>query len=81
MQFQLNQVLEAKLHSKSDTAPDGGDKIRLLSMNASPIDYDFEVASTHALLRSDTNSFSYTLQSDLLPGFDFSSNYSASATR
>ncbi len=76
MQFQLNQVLEAKLHSKSDTAPDAGDKIRLLTLNASPVDYDFVVAARTHRFGVTSNSFSYNLQSDLLPGFDFSSNYS-----
>lgn len=76
MQFQLNQVLEAKLHSKSDTTPDAGDKIRLLTINASPIDYDFVVASRTHRFGVTSNAFSYNLQSDLLPGFDFSSNYS-----
>jgi len=76
MQFQFNQTLEAKLHSKSDTAPDAGEKIRLLTLNASPIDYDFEVARRTHRFGVTTNTFSYTVQSDLLPGFDFSSNYS-----
>jgi lipopolysaccharide assembly outer membrane protein LptD (OstA) len=76
LQFQLNQTLEAKLHSKSDTAAEGGEKIRLLTINASPIDYDFEVAARTHRFGITSNSFSYTLQSDLLPGFDFSSNYS-----
>ena len=76
MQFQLNQTLEAKLHSKSDTTPDAGDKIRLLTINASPIDYDFVVAARTHRFGVTSNSFSYNLQSDLLPGFDFSSNYS-----
>jgi len=76
LQFQLNQTLEAKLHSKSDTAPDAGDKIRLLTINASPIDYDFVVAARTHRFGVTSNSFSYNLQSDLLPGFDFSSNYS-----
>ena len=48
MQFQFNQTLEAKLRSKSDTSPEAGDKIRLLTINASPVDYDFVVAArTH----------------------------------
>ncbi|MDB4909294.1 MAG: hypothetical protein JWO39_117, partial [Gemmatimonadetes bacterium] len=76
MQFQLNQTLEAKLRSKADTSADGGEKIRLLTINASPIDYDFEVAARTHRFGITSNSFSYTLQSDLLPGFDFSSNYS-----
>jgi hypothetical protein len=76
MQFRLNQVLEAKLRSKSDTAPDAGEKIKLLSISASPIDYDFVVAARTHRFGVTNNAFSYNLQSDLLPGFDFSSNYS-----
>jgi lipopolysaccharide assembly outer membrane protein LptD (OstA) len=76
MQLQLNQTLEAKLHTKNDTSPEGGEKIRLLTINASPIDYDFEVAARTHRFGVTSSSFSYTLQSDLLPGFDFSSNYS-----
>ena len=76
MQLQLNQTLEAKLHSKSDTAPDAGDKIRLLTINSSAIDYDFVVAARTHRFGVTSNAFSYNLQSDLLPGFDFSSNYS-----
>ena len=76
MQLQLNQVLEAKLRSSSDTTSGAGDKIRLLTINASPIDYDFVVAARTHRFGVTSNSFSYNLQSDLLPGFDFSSNYS-----
>ena len=76
MQFQLNQMLEAKLRSKSRHGPDAGEKIRLLTLNASPIDYDFVVARRTHRFGVTTNSFSYNVQSDLLPGFDFSSNYS-----
>ncbi|MEP7065475.1 MAG: hypothetical protein ABI889_05535 [Gemmatimonadota bacterium] len=76
MQFQFNQTFEAKLRSKADTSPEGGEKIRLLTLNASPIDYDFEVARRTHRFGVTSNSFSYTVQSDLLPGFDFSSNYS-----
>ncbi|MEO6208481.1 MAG: putative LPS assembly protein LptD [Gemmatimonadaceae bacterium] len=76
MQFQFNQTLEAKLHSNSDTTPESGDKIKLLTINASPIDYDFVVAARTHRFGVTSNSFNYNLQSDLLPGFDFSSNYS-----
>ena len=76
LQFQFNQTFEAKLRSKTDTTPEAGDKIRLLTINASPIDYDFVVAARTHRFGVTSNAFSYTLQSDLLPGFDFSSNYS-----
>jgi len=76
MQLQLNQTLEAKLRSKSDTAPDAGEKIRLLTINSSPLNYDFVVAARTHRFGVTSNSFSYNLQSDLLPGLDFSSSYS-----
>ena len=76
MQFQFNQTFEAKLRSKTDTTPEAGDKIRLLTINASPVDYDFVVAARTHRFGVTSNAFSYNLQSDLLPGFDFSSNYS-----
>jgi lipopolysaccharide assembly outer membrane protein LptD (OstA) len=75
MEFQLNQVFEAKIKSKADTAPEAGDKIRLLTINTSPLTYDFEVARRTHRFGITTNTFNYTLQSDLLPGFDFSANY------
>lgn len=73
--LRLSQVLEAKLHSKSDTAPDGGDKIKLLTVNFSPITYDFERAKA-GLNGITSTTFNYRLSSDLLPGFDFSVDYS-----
>jgi hypothetical protein len=56
--------------------------VRLLSINMSPMGYDFERArdarskghSPYAGLTSET--WGYQLSSDLLPGFDFSSSYS-----
>lgn len=73
--FGLNQTLEAKLRSGSDTAADGGRKIKLLALQTSPFAYDFVRADTigRGLV---TESFNYSVRSDLLPGFDFASNYS-----
>ena len=73
--LRLNQVLEAKLHAKADTAPDAGEKIKLLTVSLSPITYDFERAKAGLNGITSTN-FNYRLASDLLPGFDFSVNYS-----
>ncbi|HXY32170.1 MAG TPA: putative LPS assembly protein LptD [Gemmatimonadaceae bacterium] len=73
--FRLNTVIEGKLKSKSDTAPDAGQKIRVLTLNTSPLNYDFEVAKRTGRGLT-TPTFNYSLQSDLLPGFDFSASYS-----
>ncbi|HET7622603.1 MAG TPA: putative LPS assembly protein LptD [Gemmatimonadaceae bacterium] len=73
--LRLNQVLEAKLTSKADTAPGAGEKIKLLTINLSPITYDFERAKA-GLNGITSTTFNYRLASDLLPGFDFSVNYS-----
>lgn len=82
--FGLNQNFEAKVRSTSDSTPDAGQKINILSINSTPLTYDFvrasQFASTHggrhgtAGLTSET--WGYSLRSELLPGFDFSSNYS-----
>jgi hypothetical protein len=81
--FGLNQNFEAKARSKSDTNPDAGEKIDLLSINSTPLTYDFvrasEFARTHGhrgMAGLTTETWGYSLRSALLPGFDFSSNYS-----
>ncbi len=52
-------------------------KIKLLSLNLSPLSYDFVRADTLGASRGwTTETFTYSAQSDLLPGFTFSSNYS-----
>ena len=84
----LVQNIEAKLRSESDTAPEGGRKVRLLSINPSGFTYNFErLAEIRRRLGGDTASvewwqgletdrFNYSLSSDLLPGFSFQSGYS-----
>jgi hypothetical protein len=76
IQFQLNQVLEAKVRSRADTAPEAGQKLRILSLNTSPLTYDFEIARRTHRFGLTNNTFSINAQSDLLPGFDFSTQYS-----
>lgn len=71
----LNQVIEGKLRSASDTNPNAGEKIKLLSLSLSPLTYDFERARKGAPGLTSTT-FSYRVASDLLPGFDLSVNYS-----
>jgi LptD protein len=81
--FGLNQNFQAKVRSKNDSNPEGGQKVDLLSINSTPLSYDFvraaEFARTHGhrgMAGLTTETWGYTLRSELLPGFDFSSNYS-----
>lgn len=73
----LAQLFQAKLRSQNDSNPDAGDKIDLLSISMTPLTYDFARAQGHAKTAGfTTDSWGYSLRSDLLPGFDFSSQYS-----
>src|SRR6185369_2822233 len=76
--FGLNQFIEAKVRSRLDTNPDAAEKIKLLSLQVSPLTYDFERArKTGSAIRGLTNdAFSYTLTTDLIPNFNVSVNYS-----
>ncbi|HEU4989034.1 MAG TPA: putative LPS assembly protein LptD [Gemmatimonadaceae bacterium] len=77
----LNQTFEAKLKAKEDTlngGPSTAQPIQLLAVNLSAITYDFERASkTHRAVSGITNdNFSYSLSSQLLPGFSLNVGYS-----
>jgi hypothetical protein len=82
--FGLNQNFEAKVRPRDDTTgTDKGATIRLLSLNMTPLSYDFEraahareqhVKSKWAGLTSET--WGFNLNSEMLPGFDFSTSYS-----
>lgn len=81
--FGLTQNFEAKLGSKDDTLNTNPKKVRLLTINMSSFAYDFERASeakrtnrAHWWSGLTTENFNYSLNSELLPGFDFSSSYS-----
>jgi LptD protein len=75
--FGLTQLFQAKLRSRNDSNPDGGQKIDLLAISMTPLNYDFARAQGHARTAGfTTDSWGYSLRSDLLPGFDFSSQYS-----
>ena len=78
LSFGLSTNIEGKLRSKSDSNPDDGEKIKLLTMTFSPFNYDFErAAATHSRIRGlTTESFNSTLRSDLVPGLDVGVNYS-----
>jgi hypothetical protein len=82
--FGLTQLFQAKLRSQNDSNPEGGQKIDLLAISMTPLSYDFaraQEAERRGQLHSrtagfTTESWGYSLRSDLLPGFDFSSQYS-----
>jgi hypothetical protein len=77
---QLLNTIEAKLKPKNaDSAANGlstgGDKIKLLNFNLSPLTYDFMIA--RKIGRGITTpTFNWDAQSDLLPGFQVSAAYS-----
>ena len=81
--FGLTQNFEAKLRSRSNDTTAGAEEgkvIRLLTLNMTPISYDFVRANSptvHSRLAGFTSeTWGYTMNSELLPGFDFSSTYS-----
>jgi hypothetical protein len=78
LSFGLSTNIEAKTRSVSDSNPEAGDKLKLLSLTFTPLAYDFERARyTGQAIRGLTSStFGYTARSDLLPGLDIGVNYS-----
>jgi LptD protein len=78
MSFQLSTNLEGKARSFNDSNPEGGEKLKLLSVQFSPLSYDFERAkATHKAIRGlTTETFNTSLSSDLLPGLNLGVNYS-----
>jgi hypothetical protein len=78
--FGLNTSVEAKM--AGDSAAGGGRKVKVLGLTMSPFNYNFErlnapeVTSTKWWRGLTTERFSYTVTSDLLPGVQFSSDYS-----
>jgi hypothetical protein len=76
--FQLSTNVEAKTRSLNDSNPEAGDKLKLISLNFSPLTYDLERAkATHSAIRGlTTESFNYSVRSDLIPGLDLGVNYS-----
>ncbi len=73
----MQQVIEAKLSSPADSAnPEGGRKVKLLSLNFSPLTWDFERARATGKSGFATDRFDMSLRSDLLPGFDAGVTYS-----
>ena len=78
LSFGISTNIEAKMHSANDSNPEQGDKLKVLSLNFTSLNYDFERARfTHSRIRGlTTQNFGYTLRSDLLPGIDIGVDYS-----
>jgi hypothetical protein len=78
LSFQLSTNLEAKTRAPNDSNPEAGDKLKLISLNFTPLAYDIERAryTGEAIRGLTTQSFGYTVRSDLLPGFDLGVDYS-----
>lgn len=70
----LNQVFEAK--RQADTVGGEEKKIRLLSLNFTPIEYDFELAKATGRTGISTDHFNANMQSDLIPGFNLQVGWS-----
>jgi hypothetical protein len=75
----LSTNIEAKLKQGGDsdiTHPENARKIHVLSLVFTPLTWDFQRAQETHKTGFTSNIFGYTLRSDLLPGFDFGSDYS-----
>jgi hypothetical protein len=71
----LNQNIEAKLRPRADDATGEERKLRLLSLQFSALEYDFERARVTGNGFA-SERFSITSRSDLLPGLDLQVDYS-----
>ena len=73
----LSTNLEAKLRGASDTTRDESkQRVKLVSLNFTPLEYDFQRAKETGNSGFVTERFGYTARSDLLPGLDFGVDYS-----
>ncbi len=70
--------IEAKMRSRGDSARAAGSeqKIRLVSLQFTPLTYDFERRKQTGATGFATERAGYTFRSDLLPGFDLGVDYS-----
>ncbi len=70
--------VEMKLKQTGDSStmsPEGGRKVKLVSLTFTPLTWDFEKAR-HTKSGFATDRFGYQVRSDLLPGFDVGVDYS-----
>ena len=72
----LSHVLEAKLRTTDTSSTAEQKKVKILSMNFTPLAYDFERARKTHSSGFRTDAFSTSFSSDLIPGFDGSLGYS-----
>lgn len=75
----LSTNIEAKIKQGGDsdiTHPENAKKIKVLSLTFTPLTWDFERAQETHKSGFTSDAFGYTFRSDLLPGFDFGSDYS-----
>lgn len=73
----IQQVFEAKIADASDTVSlEGGRKIKLLSLQMSPLTWDFERARVTGKTGFATDNMDFSFRSDLLPSFDAGVSYS-----
>jgi hypothetical protein len=72
----LSHVLEAKMKSTDTTGTAEARKIKILSMNFSPLEYDIERARKTHRSGFSTSTLSSDVTSDLIPGFRGSVEYS-----
>ena len=73
---QLSTDIEAKFKTTDTTANAEGRKLKLLSLNFSPVTYDFEKRRKTGASGFASDAFTYDLSSDLLPGFRLGAQYS-----
>lgn len=73
--FGLTQIFEGKLRSDTGSTAEGR-KVKLLALDFSSATWDFERARQTHRTGLTTNTFTYGVTSDLLPGFSFNSRYS-----
>jgi hypothetical protein len=76
MTLNLSTNFEAKLKSRDTSSTAEEKKIKLLSLNFSPLSYDFERKRKTGHSGFTTDAFSYDLSSDLLPSFRLGVQYS-----
>lgn len=71
--------IEAKLKQGGDsdiTHPESAKKLKVLALTFTPLTWDFERAQETHKTGFSTETFGYTMRSELLPGLDFGSDYS-----
>ncbi len=72
----ISTNIEARMRSPGDSAAGEGPKVKVLTMQFTPLSYDFERKRVTGKSGFATDRLGYTLRSDLLPGFDLGVDYS-----